>query len=152
MLTDAQTAAWRGLVMATHSLEEALDRQSRRDGGIPHSHYKLLVFLYEGGEPGIPMSVLAEQLQYSPSRLTHALASLERSGWARRDRSADDGRVQLASITQSGIDIVRAVTPGQVREIREPVLAGLDDTELAVLTRIAERIATATSSTPARGS
>lgn len=144
MLTDAQTAAWRGLVMATHSLEEALDRQSRRYGGIPHSHYKLLVFLYEGGESGIPMSVLAEQLQYSPSRLTHALASLERSGWARRERSADDGRVQLASITQSGIDIVRAVTPGQVREIREPVLAGLSNEELALLTRIGEQIAAAT--------
>ena len=144
MLTDAQTTAWRSLVLASHSLEEALDRQSRRDGGIPHSHYKLLVFLYEGGEPGIPMSTLAEELQYSPSRLTHALASLERSGWARRERSPDDGRVQLASITPSGIDVVRAVTPGQVREIREPVLAGLDNADLAVLTRIAQRIVKAT--------
>lgn len=152
MLTDAQTAAWRGLVLATHSLEEALDRQSRRDGGIPHSHYKLLVFLYEGGESGIPMSALADELQYSPSRLTHALASLERSGWARRDRSPDDGRVQLASITAEGTQIVRAVTPGQVREVREPVLEGLDETELAVLTRVAERIAAATAATPGRGS
>lgn len=152
MLTDAQTAAWRSLVMATHSLEEALDRQSRRDGGIPHSHYKLLVFLYEGGEPGIPMSALAERLQYSPSRLTHALASLERSGWARRDRSPEDGRVQLASITPSGVDVVRAVTPGQVREIREPVLADLDETELAVLARVAERITAVAAATPVPGS
>ena len=147
-MTDAQTSAWRGLVLATHSLEEALDRQSRRDGGIPHSHYKLLVFLYEGGEPGIPMSALAEQLQYSPSRLTHALASLERSGWARRERSSDDKRVQLASITPSGREIVRAVTPGQVREIREPVIAGLSAEELALLETIAERIVSVTS--PAR--
>ena len=145
MLTDAQTNAWRSLVLATHSLEEALDRQSRRDGGIPHSHYKLLVFLYEGGEAGIPMSALAEQLQYSPSRLTHSLASLERSGWARRDRSPDDRRVQLASITQSGREIVRAVTPGQVREIREPVVVGLSDEELALIARIAKRITDATS-------
>ena len=140
MLTDAQAKAWRALVLATHSLEEALDRQSRRDGGIPHSHYKLLVMMYEVGEPGIPMSALAEQLQYSPSRLTHALASLERSGWARRERSADDGRVQLASITPSGVAVVRAVSPGQVREVREPVVAGLSADELALLTRVAERI------------
>jgi DNA-binding MarR family transcriptional regulator len=145
MMTDAQTNAWRGLVLATHSLEEALDRQSRRDGGIPHSHYKLLVFLYEGGEPGIPMSALAEQLQYSPSRLTHALASLERSGWARRERSLDDRRVQLASITPSGREIVRAVTPGQVREIREPVISEFSAAELALLARITERIVSVTS-------
>ena len=140
MLTDAQTNAWRSLVLAAHSLEGALDRQSRRDGGIPHSHYKLLVLMYEVGEPGIPMSVLADQLQYSPSRLTHALASLERSGWARRERSAADGRIQLASITESGAAVVRAVTPGQVREVREPVVAGLSAEELALLTRVGERI------------
>lgn len=144
-MTDAQTNAWRGLVIAAHSLEEALDRQSRRDGGIPHSHYKLLVFLYEGGQSGIPMSELAEQLQYSPSRLTHALASLERSGWARRERSLDDKRVQLASITPSGREIVRAVTPGQVREIREPVIAEFSTEELALLARITERIVSVTS-------
>lgn len=144
-MTDAETSAWRALVLATHSLEEALDRQSRRDGGIPHSHYKLLVFLYEAGEEGTPMSELAARLQYSPSRLTHSLASLERSGWARRERSAGDRRVQLASITPSGREIVRAVTPGQVREIREPSVAGLSDEELALLTRIAGRITAATS-------
>ncbi len=144
-MTDAETKAWRGLVLATHSLEEALDRQSRRDGGIPHSHYKLLVLLYEAGEPGIPMSVLAERLQYSPSRLTHALASLERSGWARRERSLEDKRVQLASITPGGRKIVREVTPGQVREVREPVIAGLSADELALLERVARRISAATS-------
>ncbi|MDH6182514.1 DNA-binding MarR family transcriptional regulator [Microbacteriaceae bacterium SG_E_30_P1] len=140
MLTDAQTTAWRALVLAAHSLEEALDRQSRRDGGIPHSHYKLLALLYEAGDKGLPMSALAEQLQYSPSRLTHAVSSLQRSGWAARRRDPRDGRVQRAVITSSGRAIVRAVTPGQVREVREPVLTGWSQEELEVIVRVSDRL------------
>ncbi len=144
MQTDAQNDAWRALVMAAHGLEEALDRQSRRDGGIPHSHYKLLVFLYEAGDAGVVMSALAAQLRYSPSRLAHSLASLERSGWALRERSPEDRRVQVAHITPEGRAIVRAVTPGQVREVRRPVLAALTDDELAIVTRLGAKIIAAT--------
>jgi len=139
-LTDDQQRAWRSLVLATHAVEEALDRQSRRDGGIPHAYYKLLVFLYEGRDGEISMSQLAEQLGYSISRLTHAIASLQRSGWVTRKRSAADGRVQLVGITDAGIAIVRAVTPGQVREVREPVLGALSAEDAATLERLASAI------------
>ena len=135
-LTDDQQRAWRSLVLATHTVEEALDRQSRRDGGIPHAYYKLLVFLYEARDDGIPMSALAEQLGYSISRLTHAIASLQRSGWVTRRRSADDRRVQLVSITPEGVAIVRAVTPGQVREVREPVMQALSAQDAETLERL----------------
>ena len=135
-LTDDQKSAWRSLVLATHSIEEALDRQSRRDGGIPHAYYRLLVFLYEGRAEETRMSQLADQLGYSTSRLTHAIASLERSGWVTRERSAADGRVQLVSITDAGISIVRAVTPGQVREVREPAVGALSAEDAATLERL----------------
>ena len=135
-LTDAQKSAWRSLVLATHSIEEALDRQSRRDGGIPHAYYRLLVFLYEGRSGEARMSQLADQLGYSTSRLTHAIASLERSGWVTRERSEADGRVQLVSITDAGIAIVRAVTPGQVREVREPAVGALSAEDAATLERL----------------
>lgn len=144
MPTESETEAWRALVFATHSLEEALDRQSRREGGIPHSHYKLLVVLYEAGEEGLPMSALAARLRYSPSRLAHALASLERSGWATREKSADDRRVQLARITAEGRSVVRVVTPGQVRDVRMPVLEGLSADDRATLVRISRHIIAST--------
>lgn len=139
-LTNEQQRAWRSLVLATHAVEEALDRQSRRDGGIPHAYYKLLVFLYEGRREEVRMSQLADQLGYSTSRLTHAIASLERSGWVARERSTTDRRVQLVSITEAGIGIVRAVTPGQVRDVREPVLGALTAEDAATLERLASTI------------
>ena len=139
-LTDEQQRAWRSLVLATHSIEEALDRQSRRDGGIPHAYYKLLVFLYEGRAGETRMSQLADQLGYSTSRLTHAIASLQRSGWVTRERSEADRRVQFVSITDAGSAIVRAVTPGQVREVREPAVGALSAEDAATLERLTAAI------------
>ena len=135
---SAHPEAWRSLVMLAHTLEEALDRQSRRDGGIPHAYYKLLVFLYEGKQ--LTMSELAAQLKYSSSRLTHAVASLERSGWARRIRSTHDRRVNYVELTDAGADVVRRVTPGQVAEVRERVFEGMTAQEIAVLGGLVERV------------
>ena len=139
-LTPDQSRAWRALVMLAHSLEEALDRQSRRDGGIPHAYYKLLVFLYESGERRRTMTELAADLGYSSSRLTHAVASLERSGWARRVRSTEDRRVNHVELTDAGAAVIRAVTPGQVADVRLPALAGLSTDQLATLTSLCEGV------------
>lgn len=136
-LSPEQQDAWRTLVMFAHTLDESLDRQSRRDGGIPHTYYKLLVFLYEAGDRRLTMSELAADLGYSSSRLTHALASLERSGWARRIRSTDDRRVQYVELTDAGADVVRRVTPGQVAEVREPLFHGMSAAEVDTFARLA---------------
>lgn len=136
-LSAQQQETWRALVMFSHALEEALDGQSRRDGGIPHAYYKLLVFLYEAGDRRLTMSSLAADLSYSSSRLTHAVASLERSGWARRIRSTEDRRVQYVELTDAGADVVRRVTPGQVAEVREPLFTGMTADEVEALGRLA---------------
>lgn len=141
-LTPQQQSAWRSLVLLAHSLEEALDRQARRDGGIPHAYYKLLVFLFEAGGRRLSMSELAADLGYSSSRLTHAVSSLERSGWVRRARSTQDRRVSHVELTDAGSDVVRRVTPGQVAELRMPALEGIDDADLERLTSLATVIAT----------
>lgn len=136
-LSVEQQETWRTLVMLAHALEEALDGQSRRDGGIPHAYYKLLVFLYEAGERRLSMSELAADLGYSSSRLTHAVASLERSGWARRIRSTSDRRVQHVELTDAGAEVIRRVTPGQVAEVREPLFTGMSRTDVEALGRLA---------------
>jgi DNA-binding MarR family transcriptional regulator len=139
-LTDAQQHAWRELVMATHLLDEALDRQSQRDGGMPHAYYKLLVLLYESPGHGQTMSGLAAQLRYSLSRLTHAVTSMERSGWLRRSRSADDRRVQTVSLTDAGVTVVRRVSPLQASEVRSRVFARLSDEQVNQLAAIGSAI------------
>ena len=135
-LTPEQNEAWRSLVLLTHVLDDALDTQAQADGGLPHAYYKVLVFLYEAPDRRLTMAALARAQRYSPSRLTHAVQSMERSGWLSRSVSESDGRVRIVQLTAEGIQLVRRVSPRQVTEVRERVFANLSDEQVAQLTAI----------------
>lgn len=135
-LTPEQNSAWRSLVLVTHVLDAALDRQSQRDGDLPHAYYKVLVFLYESPTRSMSMGDLAAQQRYSTSRMTHAVTSMEKSGWLRRTVSPADRRVRLVELTEKGIDLVRAVSPRQVVDVRQKVFAHLDPVQVQQLEAI----------------
>jgi DNA-binding MarR family transcriptional regulator len=73
------------------------------------------------------MSDLARRANQSQSRLSHTVARLEARGWVRRERSADDGRGNLAVLTDDGWDVVRSVAPGHVDAVREAVFGSLSE-------------------------
>lgn len=135
-LTPEQNEAWRSLVLVTHVLDAALDRQSQADGGLPHAHYKVLVFLYESPGKRMTMSELAAQQRYSASRMTHAVASMEASGWLRRTRAEHDKRVRYVELTEKGVDLVRAVSPRQVEQVRTKAFSRLDTVQVSQLAAI----------------
>jgi len=135
-LTPEQNEAWRSLVLVTHVLDDSLDRQAQRDGGLPHTYYKVLVFLYESPDRRLTMSELAAQQRYSTSRMTHAVKSMEASGWLRRVTSETDRRVKYVELTDEGIDLVRAVSPKQARDVRAKVFSKLDAVQVAQLSAI----------------
>jgi DNA-binding MarR family transcriptional regulator len=140
---QSDARAWRSLVIAAHVLEEALDRQSQRDGGMPHAYYKLLVLLYETPGHSLPARELADRLRYSPSRLTHAVTSMEKSGWLTRSRSADDRRVQIIALTDAGTRLVRRVSPLQAVGVRAVALSRLTDEQVQQLEAIGSEIVAA---------
>ena len=135
-LTPEQNEAWRSLVLVTHVLDDALDTQSQRDGDLPHAYYKVLVFLYESPGRRLTMSELAAQQRYSTSRMTHAVSSMEASGWLRRLPSETDRRVRYVELTDDGIALVRAVSPKQAEHVRAKVFEHLDHVQVAQLQAI----------------
>lgn len=139
-LTAQEQHAWRQLVYMTYFLDSTLDRQMIRDAGLPHTYYVVLVLLYEAKGRRMRMSELAQRLRFSPSRLAHAVKAMERSGWVRRDPSTEDRRVQLASLTERGLELIRRVAPLQVAEVRTRVLDRLRPEQLDQLAEIAEAI------------
>lgn len=139
-LSPAEQEAWRSLIMMNHLLDDALDRQLQRDAGMPHAYYTVLVFLYEAPGQSMSMSALAAMLRYSPSRLAHAIKSMEKSGWVSRSTSEEDRRVQIASLTPEGLSTIRRVAPLQVAEVRTRVLSRLSPEQLAQLTAISAAI------------
>ena len=134
--------AWRSLMLTSQLLEATVEQQLQREAGMAHSHYALLVALYEHPSGRMPLAELARIARYSQSRLSHAVRSLEHGGWLVREPSPDDARATLARLTDDGVRLVRRIGPLQAREVRARIFAGLDPADLDALTRITGMILT----------
>ena len=110
-------------------LPRALDAQLQRDAGISHAAYVVLAMLSESPGRSRRMSDLALRSNQSQSRLSHTVARLEERGWVRRERSPEDGRGNLAVLTDAGWDVVRSVAPGHVDAVRKAMFDPLDAEE-----------------------
>ena len=64
------------------------------------------------------MSELADRCLSSRSRLSHAVSRLEERGWVRRQVCAEDGRGQLAVLTDEGFAALEAAAPVHVESVR----------------------------------
>ena len=118
-LDDEQQRTWRAWLTVSELLPRALDTQLQRDAGITHAAYVVLAMLSESPSRSRRMSDLARRANQSQSRLSHTVARLEDRGWVRRERAADDGRGNLAVLTDAGWDVVRSAAPGHVDAVRE---------------------------------
>jgi DNA-binding MarR family transcriptional regulator len=147
-LNDDEQATWRALLLATQMLDEALDQQLQRDVGIPHAHYAILVTLSEAPDRTLRMSDVAATLHFSPSRTTHAVASLEKRSWVRRRPCPDDKRGQLAALTDEGMAVLEAAAPGHVEEVRRCVFDNLTPTQSAHLRALCHSLTTAIANHP----
>ena len=64
------------------------------------------------------MHELAERTGSSRSRLSHAVARLEESGWVVRTSCATDRRGAFARLTDAGAKVLEAAAPGHVTGVR----------------------------------
>jgi DNA-binding MarR family transcriptional regulator len=118
-LNEEQQRTWRSWLTVSELVPRVLDTQLQRDAGISHAAYVVLAMLSESPTRSRRMSDLARRANQSQSRLSHTVARLEERGWVRRERAAEDGRGNLAVLTDAGWDVVVSVAPGHVDAVRE---------------------------------
>ncbi len=102
-LTQEEMAAWLPLLRLVELLPQALDRQLRKEAGIRHAYYQVMVHLSAQSDRTLTMGELARLAATSPSRLSHAFAAMEAHGWVTRRPCGTDRRVQYACLTEAGI-------------------------------------------------
>jgi DNA-binding MarR family transcriptional regulator len=129
-LDDQQQRTWRAWLTVSELMPRALDAQLQRDAGISHAAYIVLAMLSESPTRSRRMSDLARRANQSQSRLSHTVARLEERGWVRRERSAEDGRGNLAVLTEEGWDVVRSAAPGHVDAVHEAMFGALTDEQI----------------------
>jgi DNA-binding MarR family transcriptional regulator len=139
-LRSDELAAWLSYVAATASLESALDRQLQRDSGMPHAYYQVLAMLSEVPGRTLRMSDLAAVTHSSQSRLSHAVAQLERRGWIRRRPCPDDRRSTLATLTEVGFAALAAAAPGHVDTVRSHLFDRLSGEQVRQLRDICRAV------------
>ena len=139
-LDEEQQRTWRAWLAVTELLPRSLDAQLQRDAGLTHAAYVVLAMLSEAPDRSRRMSDLARVANQSQSRLSHTVARLEERGWVRRERSAEDGRGNLAVLTDAGWDVVRSVAPGHVQAVRQAMFDPLTDEQTRALGDVLEAV------------
>ncbi|AGZ39536.1 MarR family winged helix-turn-helix transcriptional regulator [Actinoplanes friuliensis] len=139
-LTDEEQQAWRRFVEVLVKVPAALEGQLQREAGLTHMGYQVISTLSEREDRRLPMSRLARQASASLSRLSHVVARLEAQGWVRRERDPEDGRVQIAVLTDAGLQKVIEAAPGHAAAVQELVFDRLTAPQVKQLAKLCESL------------
>jgi DNA-binding MarR family transcriptional regulator len=139
-LEPDEMETWLSWVAATTLLDGALDRQMQRDAGMPLADYLILAMLSDAPDRALRMSELAAATQSSQSRLSHAVARLERKGWVRRKPCSEDRRSTFAQLTEEGFAVLAAAAPGHVCAVRRHLFDRLTPEQVGQLREITRAV------------
>lgn len=140
-LTEEEQRVWRSYLHATTLFEDHLDRQLQRDAGMPHIYYGLLVQLSQAPRRRRRMTELAIDAKITRSRLSHAIARLEKNGWVRREDCPSDRRGQNAVLTDEGFEVLKRAAPGHVEAVRQAMFDRLTSEQVRQLGEIMQLLA-----------
>jgi DNA-binding MarR family transcriptional regulator len=139
-LTDEEQQAWRRFIEVLVKLPAALEGQLQRDAGLTHMGYLVLATLSERDDRRLAMSRLARKASASLSRLSHVVARLEAHGLVRRERDPEDGRVQIAVLTDEGFAKIESAAPGHVDAVRHLVFDRLTPAQIRQLSKLCDAL------------
>lgn len=136
-LDDEEQAAWRGFLAMVRHITTGTNRQLHDDAGLPHGYYQILAMLSEAEDRSLRMSQLADITMTSQSRMSHAIKALEARGWVERRGVEADKRGHAAFLTDAGFEVLVAMAPGHVAEVRRLMFDRLSRAQVRQLREIA---------------
>lgn len=139
-LSGEDLEAWSSLATLLEWLPAALDDQLTRDSQLTHFEFGLLYALMSSEDATLKMRTLADYSNSSLSRLSRAVARLEKRGLVRRGPDPKDGRTTLARLTPAGHETTKKALPGHVALVRRSVLEPLTAAQRRQLAEISRRI------------
>ena len=97
-----------------------------KEHGCSLMDYQVLLLLRNAEDHRLRMGELAQRLVFSPSRLSYQIGVLEKRGWVRRRRCAEDARGLEAELTEEGLRAFRRLRPAHARDVEELFLSALE--------------------------
>jgi len=138
-LNPSEMKAWRGYIIASRRLLEALDLDLDAHE-LSMADYEILAQLSDAPERSMRMSDLADLAMLSRSRLSHRMKVMEKAGWVKRVACEDDKRGYYAVMTPKGWKAIVAAAPDHVESVRTRFVDHLTKSDQAVIAEIFERV------------
>jgi DNA-binding MarR family transcriptional regulator len=130
-LSEEQQRVWRAFIRMSGQLWDCVERDLQTAAGMPHGYYLILAMLSEAPDRSLRMNQLARVVWSSQSRVSHAVARLEETGWVHRSPSPGDRRGQIATLTDEGWERLIEVAPSHAETVRSVIFDPLSDEQLA---------------------
>ena len=142
-LDIAEQRSWENFLDAALRIYGTLNRTLSEPHKLSLVDVRLLDILDKSDTGSARMGDLAEQLLSLPSRVTRQIRRLEEAGLVQREASPEDGRGVLASITDSGRDIVAEAMVTYAEAVRKHFLGPLTRPQMSAVGENCRRVSTA---------
>lgn len=139
-LSPEQQRVWRAFIRMSGQLWECVERDLQTAAGMPHGYYLILAMLSEAPDRSLRMNQLAQVVWSSQSRVSHAVARLEETGWVARTPSPGDRRGQIATLTDAGMARLVEVAPSHADTVRSIMFDPLTGEQLAAFGDVCETV------------
>lgn len=139
-LDEEEMRLWRRWLRLQTGLPAALGRALARDGDLSMQDFETLVWLSEAEGRRLRISVLAQQMHWERSRLSHHLRRMAARGLVAKQDCAEDGRGAFVELTPQGAAALEAAAEGHVRTVRALFFEGMEEHERVALGGFLDRV------------
>jgi DNA-binding MarR family transcriptional regulator len=138
--TQEQLRVWRNYVETAEAVRLRLAGRLQNETSLSSGDYVVLLALSEAEEQTLRSSVLASQIEWERSRLSHHLGRMEKRGLLRRVSCADDVHGIDVVMTEAGAETFHAATVPHLRAVREMFVDALTDDQLAHIDEVTDAL------------
>jgi DNA-binding MarR family transcriptional regulator len=132
-LDGDQQRVWLAYIRIQLRLAYEMNRQLLADSGLSLPDYDVLTALSVADGGRMQITVLAAQIGWERSRVSHHVRRMSARGLVTCGPSAADGRVTEVTLTGQGWQALEQAAPGHVELVRRLFFEGLPDALVAPL-------------------
>jgi len=125
-------------ILRTHSRLHDELAHLIKEHGLSEPQFNVLRILRGAGRQGLPCQAVAERMITRQPDITRLLDRLDGAGLIARDRSREDRRVVVVTLTKKALEIL-ARLDGPVTTLHRRQLGHMTHPELATLIRLLEK-------------
>lgn len=138
--TSAEANAWGGFLSAHARLSRRLEENLRRNSGISHAEYEVLLRLFRSDEGRLRINELAAKSVLTHSGTSRLIDRLEGAGLVERVEAQEDKRGAYAVITENGREHFKEAARQHTALVREQFLSQFSHQELKTMGSFWERL------------